>query len=244
MAKAAGRGCRVLYGIADLSDLFSNADIPEEVAALEVTGLGDTDRKYIVGLRAGTVSLSGFWDGAVDKIDEEVSASLASANGEVVTVAPEGLTIGNKAKVLKARSTRFAVGTPVDGVVSASLDIQADNGIRTGHILHALTAETATGQSASVDNGAATTVGGVAHLHATSVSQGTSGTLTVIIQQSTTNAFAGEETTLATFTIITGNTAVAETVTVTGTSARYLRAKWTQAGVGGTWTFAVAYGRR
>ena len=243
MAKKAGRGAGVLYGIANLSDHFSGADISQEVAALEVTGLSDTDRKYIVGLVGGTASLPGFWVDVADSTDEEIEASLASANGEVVTVAPSGFTVGNRAKTLKARSTRYSISSPVDGVVGVTLDIQVDDGVRSGHMLHDLTAETATGNATTVDNGAATTAGGVAHLHATAVSEGTSGTLTIVVKHSTTGAFAGEETTAASFTIITGNNKVAETVAVTGTINRYVRAYWTKAGVGGTWTFAVALGR-
>lgn len=88
-----------------------------------------------------------------------------------------------------------------------------------GVVLYPLTSIDATTNGTVVDNGAASSLGAHANIHVTATS---SGNFAMIVQQSTSGAFAGEETTLATFTT-TGGTITGERQTASGTVARYLR---------------------
>jgi hypothetical protein len=108
-----------------------------------------------------------------------------------------------------------------------------------GRVLENDTAVTTDTDGTTLDNGAATTNGAVAHLHVTAFSGLTSDD--IIIEASTTGAFSGEETTLFTFTQVTGLTS--QSLTVTGTVPRYLRVADDVTGTGSITRF-VAVSRR
>jgi hypothetical protein len=102
---------------------------------------------------------------------------------------------------------------PSGAAYSASADMPL------GVVLYPLTSISATTNGAIVDNGAASSLGAHANLHITATS---SGNFAITVQASTTGSFAGEETTLMTFSI-TGSAINAERQTATGTVPRYLR---------------------
>lgn len=250
MSKRAGRETVVLVADRNLSAFFSSADSGADVAAHEVTGMGGTEgREYIPGLGGGSASLQGFFDGDADKIEEALNEALGSTHGEAVLIGQRGLAVGARVRTLLARHTRFSVASPVDGVCGVSADIQAtDDGVLSGHALHDLEEEDASGQETSVDNGAATTAGGVGQLHVTAADDDDGeDTLQVVVEGSATDAWAGEETTLVTFAVVEG-APMSEHIAVAGAVPRYLRARWEKAAGGGGgdghWTFAVAFGRK
>jgi hypothetical protein len=238
MAFFHGKGSRVLIHDVDLSTYFNNLDLTKELDAPETTTFGDSDREFIYGLRNATASLSGFYDGAVDAVDEELNAALGATTDRVVTVSTVGFVIGNIVYIAGKIETSYSVSSPVDGVVSITADLLANGGFERGHSFHNLTAETVTGTGASVDNGAATSNGGVANLHVTAVS-GTTPSLTAKVRHSTDDAVF---TDLITFTAATARTA--ERLSSTGTVNRYVRAEWTISGTSPSFTFMIGFARR
>lgn len=97
-----------------------------------------------------------------------------------------------------------------------------------GKILENNTTVTVDTNGTALDNGAQSTNGAVAHLHVTAFSGLTSDA--IIIQSSATGSFGGEETTLFTFSSVSGLTS--ESLSVTGTVPRYLRVKDDVTGTG------------
>lgn len=244
MAFISGKSAKVLSDVTDLSAYLNAADTSQDAQLLETTAFGATGRTYLLGFKNGTASLKGFWDGATAAVDAVLSAALGSAGGEIVTIAPDGLTVGKRLHLLLSRLTKYSVSTPVDGVVAVTADMQADGGIDYGISLHDLAEETVSGSGSAVNHGAATANGAVAHLHCTATIATSSETLDVIIEQSATGAWAGEETTLLSFTQLALVTAK-ERVAVAGTVQQYLRATWTEGGTGTPgWTFTVGVARR
>lgn len=243
MPFVAGKDTKILVGEENLSGFFRSFDMGAELGPLETTVFGNADRTYIVGLRNGTVSFDGFFDSSADAIDVELQALLGQVAGEPLTLAPEGLVAGKRVYLISGKETRYSVTAPVDGVVAASADFQADGGIGFGASLHDLTAETATGTGTIVDNIGATTNGGAVHIHVTAVTASGGDTLDVTVRHSTDN-FAGDDTLLATFAQITTAKLSERVVIAAGTTVKqYVRAIWTKAGASPTWTFAVALGR-
>lgn len=241
MAFLSGKSAKVLSDKYDLSAFLSGADTSQEAALLETTTFGATARTYLLGFKGGTASLRGYWDGAVAAVDAVLSAALGATDGQVVTIAPDGLTVGKRLHLLLSRLTRYTMSSPVDGVVAITADLQGDGGIDYGVSLHALAAETATGNGASVDNAASSANGGVAHLHATAVTGVGGDTLVVKVQHSPDNAIWADLITFATLTTLTTQ----ERKTVAGTVDRYTRALWTKGGAGTpSYTFTVGFGRR
>lgn len=229
---AFGPTSKVLHGAVDLSTYFREASVPMEVDVEEATTCGKTAKVYIPTLTDGTASLAGLWEGSVAAVDERLAAVLGAASPSPLTVGWEGLALGKRVAMLDTIESSYEVSGAVGGLVEASAEFQASGGARSGVSLHALASEAATANGASVDNAAATTGGGFAHLHATAVT----GTCTVKVQHSVDNSVWVD---LITFTAATGPTS--QRVAVTGTVNRYVRATWTI--VTGPATFAVAFAR-
>lgn len=238
-----GVNAKILCDVTDLSSFLNQAGTDQDAQLLETTTFNAGNRTYLGGFKGGTVSLQGFWDGAAGAVDAILGAALGSAAAQVMTIAPDGLTVGKRLKLLSARETKYGTTTPVDGVVGVTADIQADGGIDAGVSLHALAAETATGSSASVDNAILSSNGGVAHLHVTVVTAVGGDTLDVKVQHSTNDSTWVD---LVTFTQLTTATTKERVVVAAGTTVnRYLRANWTKGGAGSpSYTFAVGFGRR
>ena len=122
--------------------------------------------------------------------------------------------------------------------VSLTVETTPNDGVDHGRVVHAHTAETATGNSTSVDNGASSTNGGVASLHVTAVT-GTTPSLTVKVQHSSDNSTFVD---LITFTA--ANAAGSQRRTVSGTVNRYVRETHTLSGTSPNFTYAAAFARR
>lgn len=233
MAFSHGKGTVVLVGASDLSCYLNNVDWSATADTHETTTFCQDAKTYIPGLKDATASLSGLFDGDQDAVDE-VLAGVLGGTAQVVTIGVEGMVAGKRCRMLKALESEYSVSSPVGDVVAVDASIQADGGILAGVSLQALTATTGTGNGTSVDHGAATSNGGVAHLHVTDFI-GSGGVIKV--QHS---ADGNTWVDLLTFTTI--NAATVERQEVSGTVNRYLRAVRSSGTFIGI-THAVAFAR-
>lgn len=241
MAFVHGRNGKVLVAQFDLSAYLNNHEVNQEADLPETSCFGDSARRYgVVGLKTGSVSLGGFYDPTVVSGDDVVlSAALGAASTSPVTIGPNGLAVGERVKMLAAREKTYKVNGSVDSPVMVSAEMQCDAGIDNGVSLHALTAETATGNSASVDNAAATANGGVAHLHTTAI--GGTPTDDRKVQHSTNDSVWVD---LVTFTQVTAVGSQRIEVAAGTTVNRYLRETRTIGGGSPSSTTAVSFARR
>lgn len=239
MAFQHGKSTVLLMNQYDLSAYFRGSDTGRTVENHDTTTYGVTGgaKTNIPGLKDGTMSLDGLWDGASGAIDERITAMLGTASGQVLTKGPAGLAIGARVDMLSSRLTTYTTSDPVGDLVTIAADIQADGGIDSGVSLHALSAETGAVDSASVNNAAATTNGYAAHLHVTAV---TATSAVVKVQHSTNNSTWVDLVTFAAAT--TGGGATSERVTGTGTVNQYVRASLS--GTLTSVTYAVGFARR
>lgn len=250
MAFDHGKSAKVLIDQFSLTSYLNSMDINKDVEAPETTVYGLDDRTYLPGgLRGGTVSLAGLWDStATTGVDEVISAALGNATAKIITLGPGGLAnssayVSDSAYLLSAFHTSYSISAPVDGIVSLTVDIQSTGGLEQGRSLHDLSAETTSTSGNSINDGgaAATTNGGVGHLHVTALS-GTGATLDMLIEDSNDDAAWA---TLITFTQATAVTS--ERVAVTGSVDRYIQASWTidaDTGQSPSFTFVVSWARR
>lgn len=228
-----GKDTRILFDDVELSQYFESLDLEDMQIALPATGFGVGSIVRVLGLKDGKASLTGFFDNAVDGSDEELRVQLGTP--KVFTSGIEGLAIGKVVSLLSLWRTLYHPSAKVDDVVKISVEAESERGaIAHGFSLHNLTAETGTVNGASVDNGAASAGGGVAHLHVTAA---TLTSATVKIQHSVDDSVWAD---LITFAAVTGRTK--ERKTVTGTVNRYTRAI-VSAFSGTTFTFAAAFAR-
>jgi len=240
MAFVHGKDSRLLLDDLALSGYLKGWEHGTEREMADVTIEGDGGHKFLPGLDNGSLSLDGVFDNtaAADGQDEVLDTARGASSASVITAAPEGFAVGKRVIPISARESTYAVSSPVGDAVTFAASWMAEGQVDVGVALHDLTAETATGNGASVDNAASSANGGVANLHVTAVS-GTTPSATVKVQHSTDNSAWVD---LITHTAATAKTA--ERLTVTGTVNRYVRGTWTITGTTPSFTFALAFARR
>lgn len=232
-----GKNTKVLVGNYDLSSYLNEASISQSVETGDVTVFTSTAKSYIVGLADGTISMSGMFDGAANAVDEVLSAYLGDANGDVITVAPEGLAHSRRVKSALTLSTSYEISSPVADVVSVSAEAQVTGGVGQAISLRDLTSATTTGTGTALDNTASTANGGAGVLHVTANAHNAGATFKV--QHSADNSTWAD---LVTFTVVSTTALANERIAVTGTVNRYLRASHTLAGTGGI-TYHINFSR-
>lgn len=216
MAQVHGVNTQVFFKQFNLTSHFRDFTVERGSDVADSSAFGDSSKEYFAGLRDGTISLGGLFDGAADAVDEEIAAVLAAATAPILSIVPGGTgTIGNRGMSAQAHATSYGVNGSIGDMVSVSAEFQATGGIDNGVVLHGNTAETGTVNGTSVDNGAASTNGYAAYLHVIAANVTT---VTIKVQHSTDNAIWAD---LATFTAVTGLTS--ERLTGTGTVNRYVR---------------------
>lgn len=241
MAFRNAQQARVYVGILSAAAYARSVDVSSSTEMLDTTTLADEERNFITGQEeTGTFSIAGPLDvdGSANGQFDAIADVKAATTPTPITFLPLGtdggawLIHGNQVDLNLVN----ALGATADWSMSATTHGQHDcNGVL---LENAVTVTTDT-DGTTLDNGAATTNGAVLHLHVTAYSGLTSDAITV--EASTTGAFGGEETTLASFTSVTGLTS--ERVVVTGTVPRYLRVVDDVTGTGSI-TRTVAISRR
>ena len=229
---------RVLLGALNLSCQARDVSLSHEIDTHDVTTLCETARVYIPGKSQASFTASGPLDtlGAAGNPFAIFAAWTAAVLP--LTYAPRGLTTGNEALMLGAVNTNFAptsgVGDPSNYSVAAIA-----NGFDYGVMLEDLTAITIDGNGTARDLTAASSNGGVAHLHVTALSGLTNNIVTIEHSVDGVTSWA----TLVTFATYTGATSERVEVAAGTSVRRYLRVVDNVTGAGST-TRSVAFARR
>ncbi|CAB4156590.1 hypothetical protein UFOVP655_73 [uncultured Caudovirales phage] len=239
---AHGKNVKVFVDEYDFSSYFSDVTATTSIETAETSAFGSSAKEYITGLKDGTVSLSGMFEGTASTgTDQYFATALGSATKQKVIVATSGHSVGARAVMLQSDDTSYEVSGSIGDVVQANAEFQSSNGVEHGVILSSGAAITTTGNGTSVDNAASSANGGVAYLSVPTNTR--NGNITVKVQQSADNSTF---TDLVTFTAVTSTQKTSYRVEVAaGTSvARYLRVNYTIAGSTGSATPIVAFSRR
>lgn len=241
MAFIHGKNAKVIHGVYDLSGYLNDGSVSGAVETAETTTYGATggSKTYITGLNDGGVQAQGMFDGAADAIDEVLQASIGSDTLAPVTFAPNGLALGERVKILLAKTTSYEVSSPVSDVVKVGYQAQSDGGVQHGVSLVDLASVTSTANGTAVDNAASSANGGVGQLHVTANTR--SANVVVKIQHSTDNSTWVD---LITFTTVATTVKTSERSSVTGTVNRYLRVQYTLSAGTGAITLQSSFARR
>ncbi|MDX1746321.1 MAG: hypothetical protein R3324_10320, partial [Halobacteriales archaeon] len=83
----------------DFSDHMNSVERANSRSTAESTGFSPSGnfRTYVAGLRDGTISVEGQYDGAASQVDEVLEDLLADDTPKSWDFAPEGNTSGNRA---------------------------------------------------------------------------------------------------------------------------------------------------
>ena len=236
MARSHGSATRVIVNNAHLSGSLAGWRFEHRRLMADNTNLLSTGEQWKPGQLAGSLGLTGFFDAAVGDITDTLQTAATTTDGLLVTAFAETPAIGSWAFIGAGNVSARDYPAPVKDLVKIQVTGTPNDGIDMGVTLHVLGAETASTNSTSVDNAAASSNGAVASLHVTAYS----GLTNIVIksQHSTDNSAWSD---LMTFTTVTGTTW--ERKTVTGTVNRYTRSLWTVSG-SGSCTFAMVLARR
>ena len=230
---------RLLVGSQSASVFTRGFNFDTSTDQLEVTCLPDTAKVFTPGLDSSTASIDVLIDGSGLAGSEFATLNTWKTVAQPVSFFPEGTDPSKVAWLLSGNESQFTVNSTNAGVVDGSVSIQTTDGIDAGVSLDALASISITTTSANVDNGAASSNGGVAHLHVTAFSGLTSDTVTI---QHSVDGSTGWAT-LVTFTAATAITGERVTVAAATTVRRYLRVVDTLVGVGSV-TTQVSFARR
>jgi hypothetical protein len=228
----AGKDNKILFGAYDLTSYFNSANFSREQAVNETTTFGSSQATYIGGIESASASLTGFWDGGSDAVDEELQAIIGSASATPLSIYQSGDTAGNKVVLLNSKIQNYTIDSSVADAVGISATFTGDN-FGNGKSLYALTNTSATANTTAVDMGASSSLGGQAFLHCTAHS---SANISVKIQSSADNSSFADVSGFA-FTDLSGITS--ERIATTNTVNRYVRLAITV--TSGSATFSVGY---
>ncbi len=230
-----GKHARTYINGYDLSAYLNSFGVAQTADTVETSAFSSSDKTYVVGLRDATISAEGFFAGSTVETDYVFNQVLAST--EIWSYYPAGPALGNSGYGIKSIETSYEITSPIDGVVSVTVEGQAILGADRILSHHNLIAETTTGSETSIDATAASTKGATGYLQITSVTGGI--TATISIQDSSAGtAWA----TLIAFTAATGRTAQ-RAISSSGTVKRFTRAQWTLSSTGSV-TFNVGMKRK
>ena len=238
MAFIHGKNTVVFVNGSNLSPFFNDSSVSQDVEATETTAFGDSAKTYITGLRDGTMSASGMFDGSLLAIDAVLSGIIGATAADVVTMAPEGATAGKPCYSASTRETSYEISSPVTDVVSASMEAQATGGIDRALLLDANEAVTAPRNSAVIDNAASTSDGVVGYLHVTLNTR--DGSTSLSVQDSADNITFAD---LVPFVAVGAAAIGGQRVAVAGTVNRYVRTQITPGGSTGSITYTMAFAR-
>ena len=224
---------RLLVGDFHLAAHSSQVSAPFTVDTHDVTVFTDGgDRSFIAGRQSSTFAVSGFYSTAA----HADLADWQSDGATPLTYGISGFSVGSEAWLVNGIETSFNTVAAGDDASKFDLTAQTDGATNLlGVVLHDLGAETADGSSSSVDGGAASSGGAVAHLHVTAYSGFTD--VNIIVEDSANNS---DWATIGTFTEITA--ATSQRLEIAGTVRRYTRVTVDVDGTGSV-TYAAALAR-
>lgn len=240
MAFKHGKDADILVGKYDLSPYVNEVSTSMAIDTAETSTLGTNAKTYITGQNDATISTSGLFDGDANAIDAIFTDIIDNDLTPTITVFQDGgFTVGSRCQLATAKQTTYDIGIPVGDVVTLNGEFQVTNGIRSGVVLFGQATQSTTSNGTSVDNTASTALGATANLHVTANAR--TATTVVKVQHSADNSTWAD---LITFATVAISTKTSETVSVSGTVNRYLRAQTTIASGTGNITLSVAVARR
>lgn len=233
---------RALVDQYDISQFITKVSPVPSQDMSDCTTLIDEHRSYIPVLKKGELALEGLY-----RTKAIAGATLDDIFGVLPTTAlifsgfPEGRAVGKPAYLILSDVTRYQLDSVVGDLVKCQISVVAHHrAVERGVSLHDLVAETATANGTAVDNGAASTNGGLAVLHVTEI-LGAAPSVTIKIQASTNGTTWAD---LQAFTVVTAATKERIEIASGTTINQFLRAVVTFGGTTTSVTYNVSFARR
>jgi hypothetical protein len=152
----------------NLAAALKTFDPSWETEAIDKTALATGDREFELGFESAEINAEGFWESDrtnLNKIHDILSAALDSRATQRLTAFLQDYAFGGDCFMLDGSIMNYAPPMQVNAVILANAKWRSNNGmcVGKGYISQASAATTIT--SSSIDNGAASTRGGLLHAH-------------------------------------------------------------------------------
>lgn len=237
-----GKLTRIFLGGKDASPFLNSAEVSQSTETKESSAFGTTAKTYIPGIREGTMSIGGMYDGTIGALDELMSSLHTTDPTYACTLFYDGgIAVGRACRLAEVRQTSYDASSPVDDIVTVSGELQIDGTVPFGYVLNnEAPVASAVITGAAVDCGAssATTKGGKMHLQIPVNTRSTA--VQVKVQVSTDNSVW---TDLLTQNVNAGQTGGITLSQSTGAVNRYIRTLITPTAGTGSAVIIVAFGR-
>ena len=231
MSKLAGDHVQVLVGGYALTGDSNRININDSRMLYDVTAFGDGVHQYIPGQRMMAVQHAGYLNNDSARSHPVLSGNAVDGVFSVLVGQNTDPAEGDPMFSLGTQQTRYGTLPQVNKFVpfNAAFANRGDLG-GWGVALAVPTDFTTSSNGGAVDNGVASSNGGMVCLHL--LSAAASDTYTITVEGSATGAFSGEESTLATFNL-DASAIGSEHQLISGAIPQYTRWKAVRAGSAG-----------
>jgi len=227
------------YNVACALRSFSPSSTIEEIDA---TVLCNTYRQYESGFKSATLSAEGkFANDSVnlDEIHDILADAFTDQQAKVITAGIGFFAVGGDVIMMDACTTKYDIPMPIGGLIMSNASMRSTNGMAFGKWLISSQLNSGTTTGTVVDGGAATTNGGLFHVH---LNNATASDVDTKIQHSTTGV--GSWVDLAAVNNLSAIFESGTAVVAKGTTVnRYLRVISVVTG-GNTVLLSAAFARR
>ena len=219
----AGDHVQVLMGGYNLTGDQNRIQIDDARQMHSVSAFSDAAKKFIPGQRMAKLQHTGYMNAVVAR-SHPVLKNVDMTGAVTILVGQNADPVaGDLAYSLDGLQARYRVMPQIDQVIPFNADFSPRGVVGGWGVALAIpTNITNTANGSAHDNGASTSQGGTAFLHL--LTAAATDRYSIIVQGSSTGAFAGEETTVATFTL-NGASLGTESIATTTTIPRYARWK-------------------
>ncbi len=227
----AGDHLQVLVGGYELTGDSNHIAIDDWRATYAVTAFGDAVQNVIPGQRQLALAHAGYLNAVAARSHPVLKSATIQAAVSVLLGQNALPVVGDPVYSLYTQQGKYESLTETAKYVPFEANFANAAGLGGWGVALAVPVSfTNTTNGTALNNGAATTKGGLAFLHV--LQAAASDTYTIVVEGSTTGAFGGEQTTVATFTL-NASALGSEYQAISGTVPQYLRWKATRTGAAG-----------
>ena len=237
MAFGHGKNSTVYLNGLKATDYLSKIATKLSCSVHDSTPFGKNSKTFIAGIKDGGVNGAGLYDGDQVLVYDTFRRALGSSSDALWMAFWQGDVLSSPGMAYRSVNTDYTISSPVSGLVSITAGGQADNDVDIVKSLHALGAETSTGNGPTLDESAASSAGCAAHLHVTAIT----GTNIIVKVQHGAASDMSDASDLLTFTSVTAALS-AERQSASGTVKRYIR--YNLSGTFTSATFVLGWSRK
>jgi hypothetical protein len=231
MTTLAGDHVQVLVGGYDLTGDSNKISLSDARDVYDVTAFGDAVHKFIGGKRLISLDHAGYLNAAAAGSHPVLKSGEFSGIFSVLLGQNAAPAVGDPMYSVGTVQGNYQSAAAAGAYVSFSAKFAMQGNLGGwGKALAVPVTFTNSANGAAVNNGAASPNGAAAFLHV--LQAAASDTYSITVEGSTTGAFGGEQTTLATFTL-NGSMVGSERVALNGTLPQYTRWKAVRSGSAG-----------